>query len=66
MTSGNGPPPPTAYVAAEMDHGIGPRPVTPRGRRHWMDDDPVAELAELAASAGALVVGRVIQRRDTY
>lgn len=66
VTSGIGPPPPTAYVAAEMDHSIGPRPVTPRGRRHWMDDDPVAELAELAASAGALVVGRVIQRRETY
>ncbi len=66
VTPGIGPPPPTAYVATGMDSGISARPASPRGRRHWIDDDPVAELAELAASAGALVVGRVIQRRDTY
>jgi GTP-binding protein HflX len=29
-------------------------------------DDPVAELAELAKSAGAVVVGRVVQRRRAY
>jgi GTP-binding protein HflX len=29
-------------------------------------DDPLAELAELTRSAGALVVGRVIQRRQKY
>jgi GTP-binding protein HflX len=56
------PPPPTAYAAPDAEHA----PPLPRGRRHWIDDDPVAELAELAASAGALVVGRVIQRRQTY
>ncbi len=29
-------------------------------------DDPVVELAELARSAGAVVVGRVVQRRAAY
>ena len=29
-------------------------------------DDPLVELAELARSAGALVVGRVVQRRKAY
>ena len=31
-----------------------------------LSDDPLAELAELAESAGAIVVNRVVQRRQAY
>ncbi len=31
-----------------------------------LEDDPLAELAELARSAGAIVVGRAVQRRKAY